>query len=115
MACACHRPLGPSCHAGAMSAADHVLLPRELAPTCSISERNGVVPGAPRRRSGVIARIGRHVGLWREAAAILAATITRAQELDRIGNDIDGLSLVALLVLPLAPLEPSVDRDGPPL
>src|SRR4051794_19424286 len=112
MACACHLPRDPSCHAGAMSAAGHVLLPRELAPTCSISERNVVVPGCPRRRTCVVARICRHVGLRREAATVVA-TLTTTQELDGIGNDIDGLALVALLVLPLTPFEPSVDGHGP--
>src|SRR4051795_8259886 len=114
MACACRLPLDPSCHAGAMSAAGHVPLPRVLAPTCSTSERNVVVPCAPRRCTGEIGRVGRNVGLRRETAAVatvLAAAVAGAQELDRVGNDIDRLPLVALLVLPLAPVETPVDRD----
>src|SRR3954453_7788183 len=113
MACACPRPLRPSCHAGAMSAADHVLLPRELAPTCSISERNVVVRGG---RGGPceVPGVGGDFGLWLEAAAVLG-TLAGSQELDGIGNDIHCLALVPFLVVPLAPLEPAVERDRTPL
>src|SRR3954468_11817171 len=117
MACACRLPLDPSCHAGAMSAAGHVPLPSELAPTLT-SKRNVVVPCAPRRCTGEVGRVGRNVGLRRETAAVatvLAAAVAGAQELDRVGNDIDRLPLVALLVLPLAPVETPVDRDRPAL
>src|SRR3954471_17752808 len=113
MACACLHPLRPSCHAGAMSAAGHVLLPRELAPTCSISERNVVVRGG-RGSPCEVAGVGRNVGLRRETAAVLA-TLAGSQELDGIGNDIHCLALVPVLVLPLAPLEPAVERDRAPL
>ena len=41
--------------------------------------------------------------------------VTGAQELDRVGNDIDGLPLGAVLGLPLAPVEAPLDRDGPAL
>src|SRR3954453_10079244 len=79
------------------------------------SERD-VVVRCPRRgrRLLEVAGVGRDVTLRREATAVLAA-ITRPEELDGVGNDIDGLPLVASLVLPLAPLEPAVDRDGSPL
>src|SRR5581483_11774879 len=46
----------------------------------------------------------------RESASA-GAFFTAAQELHRVGNDIDCLPFRALLGLPLAPLEPSVDRD----
>src|SRR4051812_26110168 len=100
-----------------MSAAGHVPLPRELAPTCSTSERNVVVPCPPRRCAGEVGRVGRNVGLRREPATVLAATsaVAGAQELDRVGNDIDRLALVSLLVLPFAPVETAVDSDGAPL
>src|SRR6218665_603170 len=63
------------------------------------------------------------VGLRREAltaATAVAATLESAlaattEELDRVGDDVDRLALVALLVLPLAPLETAVDRDRPAL
>src|SRR5262249_11895290 len=41
--------------------------------------------------------------------ATLAAT---AEELHGVGDHLDGLALGAVLRLPLAPLEPSVDADG---
>src|SRR4051794_19888086 len=100
-----------------MSAAGPGPLPPELAPTCSTSERNVVVPCAPRRCAGEVGRVGRNVGLRCEPAAVLAATaaVAGAQELDRVGNDIDGLALVSLLVLPLAPVEAAVNSDRAPL
>src|SRR5689334_14343916 len=50
------------------------------------------------------------VGAGGEAsAALLAAS---AEELDAVGDDVDGLALVALGGLPLAPLEAAVDRDA---
>src|ERR1700735_4926483 len=36
--------------------------------------------------------------------------VARTQELHRVGNDIDSLALRPVLRLPLAPLQPSVDR-----
>ena len=66
---------------------------------------------APRghRRLLEVPGVRGNVALRREAATVLA-TLAGAEELDGIGNDIHRLALVALLVLPLAPLEPSVDR-----
>src|SRR3954453_14535580 len=72
-------------------------------------ERNVVVRGARGSRCEV-AGIGRNVALRREATAVLA-TLAGTQELDGVGNDIDGLALVAFLVLPLTPVQPAVDRD----
>ena len=61
-----------------------------------------------------VARVGRDVGARGEAVAAAAAhagVVAAAEELDGVGDDLDGLALVALLVLPLAPLEAAVDRD----
>ena len=41
--------------------------------------------------------------------------VARAQELHRVGNDIDCLAFAAVLCLPLAPLQAPVDRHGTPL
>src|SRR5581483_1311422 len=69
-------------------------------------ERDVVVPGSTtRRRRLEVGGIRRNVALRRETTAVLGA-VPRAQELDRIGNDIHRLALVAVLVLPLAPFEP---------
>src|SRR5215210_1551500 len=76
------------------------------------SEGNVVVrsPGGHRRLREVRCVRG-NIALRREATAVLA-TLTGAKELDGIGNDIYRLPvLAAFLVLPLAPLEPPVDRD----
>src|SRR5437764_3611993 len=54
------------------------------------------------------------VGLALEAVAAPAA-VARAQELDRVGDDLDRLALASVLALPLAPLEPALDRDRPSL
>src|SRR5205823_5742493 len=72
-------------------------------------ERDVVVGG---RGRGEI-RVGRgargHVLVRPE----LARLATRAQELDRVGDDLDRLALPgAVLRLPLAPVEPPVDGDG---
>src|SRR5687767_9548654 len=95
--------------------------PREEAPDrASRLERDVVV-----RRGGAVARRGghrllllevglvdRHVGARREPAAALGV-VAPAEELDRVGDDVDRLALVArLALLPLPPLEPAVDRDG---
>src|SRR5690242_10583244 len=45
------------------------------------------------------------------AAEVPAAVAAAAQELDALGDDLDGLALRAVLRLPLAPVEPAVDRD----
>ena len=44
-------------------------------------------------------------------SASTGGVVARAQELHRVGNDIDCLAFGAVLGLPLAPLEPPVDRD----
>src|SRR5919198_3110390 len=80
-------------------------------------ERDVVV--GRRRRARAAGRGGREVlgvdgdmGAGREAAAVAAAVVARAgEELHRVGDDVDRLALLALLVLPLAPLEAAVDRD----
>src|SRR5262249_3073737 len=65
--------------------------------------------------------VGGDVAARREAAptavavAPAAGAVARAEELDRVGDDLDVLAFVALLVLPLAPVEPALDRDRPAL
>ena len=49
------------------------------------------------------------------APAHRRALFATAEELDRVGHDLDRLALLALLRLPLAPLETAVDADGPAL
>src|SRR3954452_1902805 len=80
-----------------------------------------VVVGGRRRRAAVPPSGGREVvgrdrdvALGREAVAGPAAALEalgRGQELDVVGDDVDRLTLVAVLVLVLAPLEAPVDRD----
>src|SRR5688500_5390975 len=77
-------------------------------------ERDVVVgrAAAARGRRGEVADVGRDVALRREAASVLSpAAMRTAEELIRVGDDLDRLAVVALLVLPLAPLEATVDRD----
>src|SRR5262249_50286593 len=52
-------------------------------------------------------RTGRH-----ELAAAGLAVAAAAEDLDGLGDDLDGLALPAVLGLPLAPVEAPVDRDG---
>src|SRR5579871_540709 len=47
-------------------------------------------------------------------AAATVAVAAAAEELDALGDDLDGLALYAVL-LPLPPVEAAVDRDGPAL
>src|SRR3954469_9538345 len=49
------------------------------------------------------------------AAAFAAALAAAAEELDGVGDDLDGLALLAVLRFPLAPFEAAVDRDRPAL
>src|SRR5262249_12555964 len=44
--------------------------------------------------------------------ALTAGVVATAEELDGVGDDVDGRALGALLGLPLAPLQPAVDRDA---
>src|SRR5439155_147090 len=70
-------------------------------------EGDVVVPGVRARRRGLeVRRVGRNVALRRKTTAVLSA-IPGAQELDRIGNDIHRLALVALLVLPFMAFQAS--------
>src|SRR5699024_1950040 len=77
-----------------------------------VTRRGGAASG--RRAGGLeVARVGRDVGARGEAAVAAAAhagVVAAAEELDRVGHDLDVLAVVALLVLPLAPLEATVDR-----
>src|SRR5438132_3124337 len=67
-----------------------------------------------RRRAeiGGLRRRGRRHELVAAAARFVAAA---AEELDRVGDDLDRLALRAVLGLPLAPVEAAVDADGPAL
>src|SRR5712691_6557990 len=78
----------------------------------SLLERNVVVGRCGEVGARLRAGACRHE-LVGAAALGVAAT---AEELDAVGDDLDGLALAAaVLRLPLAPLEPSVDCDGAPL
>src|SRR5689334_14667352 len=68
------------------------------------ARRGGEVPGVHR---DVTAGVALKAAVARPGGGVVAAT----EELDGIGNDIDRLPLVPLLVLPLAPLEAAVERD----
>src|SRR5687767_5619588 len=80
-------------------------------------ERDVVVArgrGPAHRGRGEVVRVGRHVALRGEPAAVLTAVLAalaRAEELDRVGDDLHRLAVVAFLVGELAPLEAAVDRD----
>src|SRR3954452_5952543 len=71
-------------------------------------------PPPPAGRRGEVVRVDRNVGLRGEAVATAArgGVVAAAEELHAVGDDVHALALVALLVLPLAPLEAAVDRDG---
>src|SRR5215213_10131031 len=87
---------------------------------CRGLERDVVVrgrAGARRSAGGLeVAVVDRDVGTRGEAATAVARTVlAAAQELDGVGDDLDALALVAVLRLPLAPLEAAVERDRPAL
>src|SRR3954453_15521092 len=82
-------------------------------------ERNVVVRAAAGAHRGAleVRGVGRYVGARLEGAvaATSAAPVrvvrTRAQELDAFGDDFDSLALGAILRLPFAPVEPSLDGN----
>src|SRR3954466_8327596 len=76
-------------------------------------ERDVVVrrPG-PGRRLLKVAGVRGHVALRGEPATVLRCALPGTEELDGVGDDIDRLALVPVLVLPLAPLEAAVDGHG---
>src|SRR5277367_3902456 len=88
--------------------------------TSLYSERNVVVSGSTGDGCGLkitvidgdVAALGGPVA---RKPAPTGGILARAQELHRIGNDIGCLAFCAVLGLPLAPLEPPVDRDRAPL
>src|SRR5439155_12857184 len=71
----------------------------------------------PLERDVVVRRGGAHVGVGgraRRHELSLAAALSvaaAAEELHRLGDDLDRLALGAVLRLPLAPVEPAVDGD----
>src|SRR3954469_12044049 len=77
------------------------------------SEWNVVVPAAA-KGSGHGVRLqlaAARLEAARLTAAAGALAVAGAEELHRVGDDLDRLALRAVLALPLAPLEPAVDRD----
>ena len=44
---------------------------------------------------------------------VVGCVLWSAEELDGVGDDLDGLALGAVLALPLAPVQVSVDGDPP--
>src|SRR5215210_5631183 len=80
------------------------------------SEGNVVVRSPSGHRClGKVRCVSGNIALRREATAVLA-TLTGAEELDGVGNDIYRLPVLpGFLVLPLAPLEPPIDRNRAPL
>src|SRR5580700_4678112 len=83
-------------------------------------ERNIVVSGSAGDRCGLeipfiygnVAALG---GPVTGKASSARALFTRAQELHRVGNDIDCLALCPILRLPLPPIEASVECHWPSL
>src|SRR5918998_3027090 len=75
-------------------------------------KRDVVVRGAAGRSRLEVGRVGRDVALRGEPGSVLLASLRAAEELDRVGDDLDALALArAVLGLPLAPLQAPVDRD----
>src|SRR6478672_11053802 len=74
-----------------------------MSPAAVCLERNVVVRSstAHGRRLVEVGRVGGNIALRREPRAV-PPVVPGTEELDGVGNDIDGLPLVALLVLPLA-------------
>src|SRR3954451_7139963 len=74
--------------------------------------RRGAACAGRGGRGREVAGVDRDVRARGEPAAT-AVVVAAAEELDGVGDDVDGLALAALLALPLAPLQAPVDRDGP--
>src|SRR5205085_683395 len=79
-------------------------------------ERDVVVRGTYRSRCRAVevGRVGGHIGLGGEAvtAALLAGAVAAAEDLHRVGDDRSRLALArAVLGLPLAPVEATLDGD----
>src|SRR5690348_12918247 len=76
-------------------------------------EGDVVVPAAARRRAFEIGAVGGRVAARGEAAAVAVAarSVARAEELHRVGDDLDALAFAAAFFgLPLAPVEATFDR-----
>src|SRR3954451_15526299 len=89
--------------------------------TGSVLERDVVVrwggAAAAHRRARrlEVALVHGDVGLRGEAAAAVRGLVAPTEELDGVGDDLDRLALLAVLALPLAPLEAAIERDRAPL
>jgi hypothetical protein len=62
-------------------------------------------------RRAEIGRVGANVA-GRHVLRLAVAVAAAAEELDRVGDDLDRLALGPVLGVPLAPVEATVDRDG---
>src|SRR5581483_10886425 len=107
--------LAPAAAGGASLVAPSYRTPALLGHCCLPLERDVVLRRAARRggRGLEVAVVDRNVAPHGElgAAAAVAGVVAAAEELHRIGNDIHCLALLAVLRLPLAPLEAAVERD----
>src|SRR3954454_6282177 len=86
---------------------------RILTPPASEGDVVFRAPAAAGRggRGGLqVGLVDRHVAAGLESVPV-APVVAGAQELDRVGDDLDRLALPAVLGLPLAPLQAPVDRD----
>src|SRR5215211_7249234 len=88
--------------------------PRALSRTSLRQAARGESSGRCSKRDVVVRAGGRRLHGGRVHGRI-ADALRAAEELDGVGDDVDGLALATLLGLPLAPLEPAVDRDRPAL
>src|SRR6266566_126291 len=139
-ACAARCPGLPSCRDGGRACRDRVPWPsaaphaaaRRVLEGASIDrfqwtslcwlERDVVIAGADRRRTKV-PFVDRRLAARRSPVsertvlelAARGGVLAGAQELHGVGNDIRCLPFAAVLRLPLAPLQTSVDRHGAPL
>src|SRR5690349_16861560 len=75
-----------------------------------------VVVGRGREVGALLRRHRGHELVAAAGAAAEVAVTAAAEELDALGDDLDGLPVArAVCRLPLAPVEPTVDADGAPL
>src|SRR6266508_791872 len=106
----CSPPLRPSrgrrssCAAGRRILSSGCVCPAAAADLAAVPSERDVVVGAAGAEVALLCR-GAGLDELRLGLGVAAA----AEELDRIGDDLDGLALRAVLRLPLAPLQAPVD------